>query len=150
MNASLPLTFSDYWDIAVRRKWLILGTICVCLAIAGLLCLLLPRTYRSSTLILVEDQKIPESYVKGIVGGNIEGRLIMIKQQVMSRTMLSRVVDEFKLYEAEVRSDGLEGVIERMRKSIKVETVGNALSAKTIEAFSISFEDRDPMVAMKV
>jgi len=150
MTPSLPLTLSDYWDIAVRRKWLILGTICVCLAIAGLLCVFLPKTYRSSTLILVEDQKIPESYVKGIVGGNIEGRLIMIKQQVMSRTMLSRVVEEFKLYQAEVARDGMEGVIERMRKSVKVETVGNALSVKSVEAFSISFEDGNPTVAMKV
>src|SRR6266487_5249530 len=150
MTPSLPLTISDYWDIAVRRKWLILGTICVCLGIAGLLCLVLPKTYRSTTLILVEDQKIPESYVKGIFAGNIEGRLIMIKQQVMSRTMLNRVVDEFKLYQTEVGRDGIEGVIERMRTSVKVETVGNALSAKSIEAFSISFEDRDPTVAMKV
>src|SRR5438093_8134402 len=150
MTPSLPLTMSDYWDIAVRRKWLILGTICVCLAIAGLLCLFLPKTYRSSTLILVEDQKIPESYVKGIVGSNIEGRLIMIKQQVMSRTMLSRVVEEFKLYQAEVAQNGVEGVIERMRKSVKVETVGNASSVKSIDAFSISFEDGNPTVAMKV
>src|SRR5438270_10942848 len=79
MTPSLPLTISDYWDIAVRRKWLILGTICVCLAIAGLLCLVLPKTYRSTTLILVEDQKIPESYEKGIFAANIEGRLSMIK-----------------------------------------------------------------------
>src|SRR5438552_262762 len=150
MTPSLPLTISDYWDIAVRRKWLIMGTICVCLGIAGLLCLVLPKTYRSTTLILVEGQKIPESYVKGIIESNIEGRLIMIKQQVMSRTMLSRVVDEFKLYQAEVARDGVEGVIERMRNSVKVETVGNALASKSVEAFSISFEDRDPTVAMKV
>ena len=51
----------------------------------------------------------------------------MIKQQVMSRTMLNRVVDEFKLYQAEVGRDGIEGVIERMRNSVKVETVGNPL-----------------------
>ena len=73
MNPSLPLTLSDYWDIAVRRKRPFWDPICVCLAIAGLLCLLLPKTYRSSTLILVEDQKIPETYVKGIFAGNIRG-----------------------------------------------------------------------------
>ena len=55
-----------------------------------ILCIVLPRNYRSSTLIVVEDQKIPENYVKGIVGSNVEERLTMIQQQVMSRTLLSR------------------------------------------------------------
>src|SRR5436190_21439976 len=151
MNAVVTLTLVDYWHIAVRRKWLILGAVLCSLGVAGILCLVLPKSYRSSTLILVEDQKIPEDYVKAIVGGSIEGRLIMIKQQVMSRTLLSKVVEEFKLYPDDVRSAGFEEVIEKMRESIKVETVGSSgARGKTVEAFSISFAHEDPMVAMKV
>src|SRR5207245_5879078 len=105
----------------------------------------------SNTLILVEDQKIPEDYVKAIVGGRIEERLTMIQQQVMSRTLLSRVMEEFKLYQSEVRRYGLETVIEEMRKNVKVETVGTTgARGKSVEAFSISFAHEDPMTAMKV
>jgi len=151
MNESLPITFYDYLSMAARRKWLIIGAVLLSLGIAGILALVLPKSYRSSTLILVEDQKIPEDYVKAIVGGSIEGRLIMIKQQVMSRTLLSKVVEEFKLYPDDVRSAGFEEVIEKMRESIKVETVGSSgARGKTVEAFSISFAHEDPMVAMKV
>jgi succinoglycan biosynthesis transport protein ExoP len=149
MNASLPLTVSDYWHIATRRKWIIIGSILTALGIAGLLVLILPKSFRSSTLILVETQKIPEEYVRAIVGGNIEERLIMIQQQVMSRTLLSRVVNEFKLYEGDLQQSGLEDVIEGMRKNVKVDTVGGG-SRGRIEAFSISFTHGDPMTAMKV
>ena len=151
MNAAAPLTLADYWNIAIRRKWLIVGAILLSVAVAGLLCVVLPKSYRSSTLILVEDQKIPEEYVKAIVGGGIEGRLTMIQQQVMSRTLLSRVMEEFKLYQSEVRQYGLETVIEDMRKDIKVQTVGTVgPRGKSVESFSISFSHEDPMTAMKV
>src|SRR2546426_4222641 len=151
MNAVVTLTLVDYWHLAVRRKWLILGTVLCSLGVAGILCLVLPKSYRSSTLILVEDQKIPEDYVKAIVGGRIEERLTMIQQQVMSRTLLSRVMEEFKLYQSEVRRYGLETVIEEMRKNIKVETVGTTgARGKSVEAFSLSFAHEDPMTAMKV
>src|SRR5713226_6154076 len=151
MTTAATLTLVDYWHIAVRRKWLIVGAILLSVAVAGLLCLVLPKSYRSSTLILVEDQKIPEDYVKAIVGGRIEERLTMIQQQVMSRTLLSRVIEEFKLYQSDVRQYGLETVIEDMRKNIKVETVGTAgARGKSVESFSISFAHEDPMTAMKI
>jgi polysaccharide biosynthesis transport protein len=146
----VPLSLSDYWQIAIHRKWLIAGVILLSLGIAGLLCLVLPKSYRSSTLILVEDQKMPQDYVKAIVGGNIEGRLIMIKQQVVSRTLLTRVIDEFKLFPKGGRAAGaLEDMIELMRKSIKVETVGSP-GTKGVEAFFISYAHTDPMMAMKI
>src|SRR5713101_3291331 len=112
MNATATLTLVDYGHIAVRRKWIILGCILLSLGVSGVLCMVLPKSFRSSTLILVEGQKIPEDYVKAIVGGGIEGRLTMIQQQVMSRTLLSRVIEEFKLYQSEVQPHALESVIE--------------------------------------
>jgi len=151
MNAAATLTLVDYWNIAVRRRWIILGCILLSLVVSGVLCKVLPKSYRSSTLILVEDQKIPEAYVKAIVGAGIEERLTMIQQQLMSRTLLSRVIEEFKLYQSEVRQSGLEAVIEGMRKNIKVETVGTAgPRGKSVESFSISFAHENPMTAMKV
>lgn len=144
-------TFRDYWELAARRKRLIAITTLTALLVAGILCLVLPKSYRSNTLVLVESQKIPEDYVKGIVGGTIEERLTMIQQQVMSRTLLTRVIDEFKLYADEVRQKGFDATIDDMRKSIKVETVGTVgTRGRSVEAFSISFAHEEPMTAMKV
>ena len=90
---------------------------------------------------MVEDQKIPENYVKGIVGSNVQERLTMIQQQVMSRTLLSQVINDFQLYQDEVKKEGLESVVEVVRKGIKVEMFGTpgGNSGGSIEAFKISF-----------
>ena len=147
----LSVMMREYWTIIVRRKWSVIGSILAGVVIAGVLCVVLPKSYRSSTLILIENQKIPDDYVKGIGGASIEERLTMIQQQVMSRTLLSQIIEEFKLYQGQVERDGLESVIERMRKAIKVETVGTIGSrGKSVEAVTISFAHEDPMTAMKV
>ena len=150
-TAQPPLTVHDYWNIAVRQKRLILGTILLSLIVAGVVCLVMPKSYRSSTLILVEGQKIPEDYVKGIVGGSVEERITMIQQYVMSRTLLSKVIEQFNLYQDDVRRYGLETVIEEMREIVKVKTVASAGNrGKGVEAFSVSFAHEDPVTAMKV
>lgn len=150
-NEPVSVVIQAFWAMIVRRKWLVMSSILAGVMVAGLLCLVLPKSYRSTTLILVEDQKIPEDYVKGIGGGSIEERVTMIQQQVMSRTLLSRTMEEFKLYERQVEKAGLESAIEEMRKSIKVETVGTAgPRGRSVEAVTISFSHEDPMTAMKV
>jgi polysaccharide biosynthesis transport protein len=145
------VTVREYWGILIRRKWMVIVSILAGIAIGSVLCVVLPKSYRSSTVILIENQKIPDEYVKGIGAGNIEERLMMIQQQVMSRALLSQILEEYKLYEGVVRRDGLESAIERLRKSIKVETVGaTGPRKKTVEAVTISFANEDPMTAMKV
>ena len=64
----VSVTIQEYWAIVVRRKWLVIGSVLAGVMIAGLLCVLLPKSYRSSTLILIENQKIPDDYVKSIGG----------------------------------------------------------------------------------
>lgn len=147
----MSVMIQEYWVAIVRKKWTVLSAILVGVAIAGVLCVVLPKSYRSSTLILIENQKIPDEYVKGIGGASIEERLTMIQQQVMSRTLLSQIIEQFGLYEGQVRREGIESAIERIRKSIKVETVGTSgARGKSVEAVTISFAHEDPMTAMKV
>ena len=147
----LSVIVGQYWASIVRRKLLVFLSILGGLAIAAILCVVLPKIYRSSTLILIENQKIPDDYVKGIGGASIEERLTMIQQQVMSRTLLSHIIEQFKLYERQVERDGLESAIDKIRKAIKVETVGTSGSGgKSVEAVTISFAHENPLTAMKV
>lgn len=147
----MSVTMREYWGILVRRKWTVLAAVLAGLVIGGVLCLVLPKSYRSSTLILIENQKIPDDYVKGIGAGNLEERLMMIQQQVMSRALLSQILEEHKLYGGVVKREGHESAIEKLRQSITVDMVGTSgPKRKTIEAVSISFANEDPMTAMKV
>lgn len=136
-------TPEDILQIAWRWKWLIvlpfvvlaLGTVVVSRA--------LPDQYRSSTLILVVPQRVPESYVRSTVTSSIEDRLQTINQQIMSRTRLERVILDFNLYQRDRQRGIMEDVVEQMRKDIKVDIVRG-------DAFSVSFVSPDPRTAMRV
>ena len=150
-NDPASVMMQVYWAMFVRRKWLVMSSILAGVMVAGALCLVLPKGYRSSTLILIENQKIPDDYVKGIGGASLEERLTLIQQQVMSRTLLSQIIEEFKLYEGRQDQEGLESTIEGLRKAIKVETVGTiGARGKSVETITISFSNKNPMTAMKV
>src|SRR6478736_730477 len=120
----------DYWHMVLRKKWLVLAIVIACVGGGGILCAVWPESYRSSTLILVESQKIPEDYVKALIGSSIEERLNSIQQQVMSRTLLTQMIQEFDLYPNAIRRDGNEVVIERLRKDINVTTTSATHSSR--------------------
>lgn len=151
MTNSIEPSLEDYWGIVLRRKWLILVSVLVATGVAIVLCVVLPKSYRSTTTVLVESQKIPESYVQSVVGGTIEERLTSIQQVVMSRSLLTQVAEEFHLLNEGISPEEKEGAINAMRRNVKVETVDSSgARGRSIEAFSISFAHEDPMIAMRV
>ncbi|GJL58117.1 MAG: hypothetical protein NPIRA03_09740 [Nitrospirales bacterium] len=137
----------DFWDLSVRRKWLILTFVILGIAIGGTLAWLKVDKYRSETVILIEQQKIPEKYVTSVVGGSTADRVSTMTQQVLSRTSLLKIIEEFHLYSEEIKDKGYEGLLEALRENIMIETKG---SGGQIEAFTISFAHREPITAMKV
>lgn len=137
-----------YIDIFWRRRiWVLIPSV-VGIVIAGALLFYLPKIYRSTTLILVEAQKVPEEYVRSAVTGTVEGRLSTIQQQILSRSLLQKIIDRFGLYRSEEEPDKIAGeeIFDRMRKNIEVRTVGS----RSVDAFSISFTGKDPETVMKV
>jgi polysaccharide chain length determinant protein (PEP-CTERM system associated) len=145
----------EFLDMVWRRKWLILGSAILSLAVAGAYCIVAPKQYRSETLILVEDQKIPELYVRGVAEGNLEQRIFLIQKQLTSRAILGDIVKEFNLYPEAVEIYGLDGGTSMLAQDLLVEMVGkgqrgNFVTRTGIDAFTVSFAHEDPSVAMKV
>src|SRR3989449_8511488 len=60
-QAVSSLTWEDYWAILCRRRWWLLLGVFVTWAIASITAWILAAEYRSETLILVEQQKVPRS-----------------------------------------------------------------------------------------
>ncbi|MCP9452170.1 MAG: AAA family ATPase [Nitrospira sp.] len=152
MNTPSDLTIADYLDIARRRKWLILGAIVGCLAASAALYEVLPKTYRSTTTILLEGQKIPENYVKTGVEGKVDSRLYAVQQIVMSRTLLAKIGEQFGLITPQMSILERESVVQRMRERTQVTKLrlGHLKGQDTTEGFTLSFDYTDPVIAMKV
>ena len=143
------LDVSDYLEILRRRIGVQLVCLLVGLVGAGVVFLVVPKVYRSSTLILVESQKVPIEFIKPVTVDTIEERLISIQQQIFSRTLLQKIIEEFGLYKDDLKSKPLEDVIEDMRKDMKVTTETDRLR-RNIQAFTIAYEGNEPLTVMKV
>ncbi len=137
----------DIIEIVLRRRWFIIIPFCLSIIAGIYLSFTLPKIYRASTLILVQAQRVPTNYVRSVISAGIESRINMISQQIMSRTNLENIIDQFKLFsEPEHEKMYMEDKIEDIRKRISV----NIRSRRGADAFAISFEDTDPERVMRV
>jgi polysaccharide chain length determinant protein (PEP-CTERM system associated) len=133
----------DIAIIAWRRKWwAILPAIVITAAVYSWV-RTLPNLYRSDTLILVVPQRVPESYVRSTVTTRIEDRLQAITQQILSRTRLERIIQDFNLYGEARKTAIMEDVVDRMRANIQVQVVKG-------DAFRVSFTSDEARTAMRV
>jgi len=157
--------FHVYLEMLVRRKWLVGILLVVCTGFAVVTAFRIKPVYRSTTVILVEKQQIPESYVTPTDRTPFTQRLDTIRQQIMSRQNLEKIVEEFKLYPEAAYPSRLHTALNKIGIPIKpaviskedlLAMVGKDIEAKIIgdrgsgDAFSISFSGTDPFVTMQV
>ena len=136
------LTLHDYVDIARRRVLVMLVTFIVVVATVSAFALLLPPVYQSSGTILIESQQISKDIIASSVSGYVNERIQVIKQRVMTRENLLRIMKKYNLFHDKNESRVTSELIYDLRKRINIELQGGSgRGAKTI-AFSISFEDR--------
>ncbi|MFB3813642.1 MAG: GumC family protein [Terriglobales bacterium] len=117
------MNLQDYWAILVRRRWWLLAPVFLCWAAAWVTSWIIPPQYRSETLILIEQQKVPEQYVASNITVDLQEQLQSMTQQILSRTRLQRIIDQFHLYASEKHRLSPDEVVDRMRKDINIELV---------------------------
>lgn len=140
---------SEYLKILQRRKWLIiLPTIAIFTAVTWVV-LKLPDIYQSTTLIVVKPSTLPNSVVPTSEEDNLTRQLASITQVVTSRSSLEPLITKYDLYRAErARGEAMEGIIEMMHDSIKVNL--NTSRNDITNGFDISFRYRDPKTTQAV
>ena len=109
---------------------------------------ILPSRYKSTTLILVEQPTMPKDYVTPNVADNLQERLDSITQQILSRTNLLHIIEEFNLYTREPGETTPDEKVESMRKDVEIELVKDTRNQVT--AFNVSYSSRNPRVAQQV
>jgi polysaccharide chain length determinant protein (PEP-CTERM system associated) len=111
----------DYLEIFWQRKWWFILPLIIGAITATLYSYSLPPTYRSSTLILVEAQKIPTQYVSPTDTSSVTERLSTIKQQILSRTNLQKIAQQFGLHQQQstTPSAAQGGIAARLKRQAK-------------------------------
>src|SRR5438874_4510874 len=130
------------------RRW-VMVSILFGWSLGVAIALVLPARYRSETLILVEQQRVPEHYVEPNVAADVQQRLRSMSEQILSRTRLSGIISKFRLYGGNIPQMDMQALVDRMRKDIGIDLV-KAGPGDQISAFKVSYSAPNPVVAQQV
>ena len=151
------MNVKDYLAAFHRRRKLILLTGLGLLTVSLTLAFLWPPTYKSTATILIEEQEIPSDLVRSTITSYADQRIETIKQQVMSRTTLWKVVEQFNLYREQRKDSPAEEVVKNFIKNIEVEVISADVVDKRTQhptkatiAFTVTYQNRSPELAQKV
>nr|WP_320193825.1 Wzz/FepE/Etk N-terminal domain-containing protein [uncultured Desulfobacter sp.] len=138
-------------DILIRGKWILIIPLCISLTLGLAYTLTADKTYEASTLILVQPPRVPTSYVQSVVSSSITERISTISQQILSRSNLEKIMDQFDLFEDD-QDMYLEDKIEMLRERIqvKIEKKHSTRRKEEADTFSISFVGNDPKRVMQI
>jgi polysaccharide chain length determinant protein (PEP-CTERM system associated) len=142
-NTGKFFDIQSYFKMGLRRKWYIIIPLTLSVIISFGVYKYLPKVYRASTVILVQAQKVPESYVRPTLIEPVTERLNTISQEILSRSRLETVINEFNLYSDLLGKLHMEEIVDMMRTKIEVKV-------QRPNAFSVSFEGTEPGTVMKV
>src|SRR5881628_928201 len=143
--------FTITWALALLRRHTRLATVVfgAVLASAATFAISLPDVYRSRATVLVEHPGTAVGVGKSLIAVELETRLQMISQEVLSQTRLMALMDRFDLY-PEIRMLGEDaGAVERLRRDIQVKLT-RAEGGRRPVAFSIVFRWRHPETVARV
>jgi succinoglycan biosynthesis transport protein ExoP len=87
----------DYVSVLRRRKWWFIVPIVLSIVVAAGLAMLLPREYTSEAEIGIADPTLSPELLRGVQSLDAQERQRAISQQLLSRTVLERVVREENL-----------------------------------------------------
>jgi polysaccharide chain length determinant protein (PEP-CTERM system associated) len=141
----------DYIDILRRHRSWILGPTFAGLVLGVLVAYLWPDSYLASGLIRIVPPKVPAQLVPTNLTEAMTQKVMGIHQNIVSRPVLTNVIQTYNLYPDERKRKPMEDVIEEMRRDIRVgqlQGLGRGMSNGS--AFSVSYSYSDKRLATQV
>jgi succinoglycan biosynthesis transport protein ExoP len=133
--------------ILTRRRWWILTAAC-CITVAVVpVALRLPDKYVSQATLQVALPQVSQRYVQPDNSTSIPAVEAM-KVEILSRTQLLKIIDDFGLYAKIKDPPGL--LVERMLKDIDIELLGTTQGREDFSALTITFTAESPRLAKEV
>jgi len=125
MVENRELGIPDYMAAIRRRAKVILIPMLMATIAGYLVSRVIPPRYTSQALILIEDQTVPQGYVKPVITEDILLRLTTMQQQVLSHARLQPMVERLGLARS---GKSVEDVIAAIRSGLDVEPVQPGVS----------------------
>ncbi len=147
----------EYVSILKRHKGKMLLTGLLVLFTSIGLAIFLTPTYTSTATILIEQPIISNDLVDSTISSYAEQQVQRIRQRVLSRPNLRRIIDKFQLYRERLDRDTWTTILEDMEQAISVEMISadvldprSGRATKATIAFQVGFSHESPQVSQRV
>lgn len=141
------LSPEDYLAILKKRWWILAIPALLLPVLAFAASYLVQPTYTSQTLVLVEQQKVPDTLVKPVIAEDISARLASMKEQILSRSRLQPILERFNLFAGNHMN--MDDRLDLMRKNIDIKPIQSEVAQK-YPGFYISFKASEARTAQAV
>ncbi len=142
------LTAEDYVSILKRRGWIILVPAILLTLIAFGVSFFITPQFTSQTLVLIDQQKVPDNYVKPVIASDLDSRLASMKEQMLSRSRIQPIIDRYNLGG---KGMSMDDRIDTVRKDIVIKPIHSEISRSGgLPGFFIFFTANDAHTAQLV
>ena len=143
------LNVEDYLNMLKRRWWVIaIPAVIVPILAVGATFFVTPQ-YQSSSLVLIDQQKVPAGFVQPVVTEALDTRLAYMREQILSRSSIEPIINQYNLYGDEHLT--MDARVDLTRKAIQVEPATSDLARSNgLPGFRVLFTAKDPHTAQQV
>ncbi|MBZ5667238.1 MAG: lipopolysaccharide biosynthesis protein [Acidobacteriia bacterium] len=159
MSENRELTMDDYLAMLRRRLKVILIPALLAPLAGFMVSYVFPPKYTSQSTVLVEGQKVPDSYVQPVITSDFSQRIQTLSQEVLAPSRLRPVIRSLAL----VKPDDEGKLISQIQQNMQVEPVITSMSAaaagakkkkpssqEAVPGFNVNYTDSDPVRAQKI
>ena len=121
-NQQSPMDMiTRYLNLLFMRNKLLIACVLLAVSAAPFFYLKIPNIYESSASIIYKEQNVNPSRMSPDEGMQIQEMVNTVTQQVLSRTNLEKLIQDFNLYPEMRKLVPIDDIIERLReKDIQV------------------------------
>jgi polysaccharide chain length determinant protein (PEP-CTERM system associated) len=153
-NFSIPrraLDVEDYIDILRRHKGWVFGPFLLTLVASVVGVYFYPDSYESVALVKIVPQQVPQNMVQSAITQDMTDRISSMATTVLSRNVLTTIINNFDLYKSERKRLPMEDVVDNvMRKSLHIEPYLASSNGRNVPAFTVQFSYENRILANKV
>lgn len=139
----------DYVSVLRRRKWYLIVPIALSIVAGTLLAALWPREYVSEAQIGIAAPTLSPELLKGVSSLDREQRQLAISQQLLSRSVIERVVRDEQLDPGK----SVDEIAAKLRARVVVtvdQPIGRGESRNGLDSFKLGYTDASPSRAQTV
>jgi succinoglycan biosynthesis transport protein ExoP len=134
-----------FWGLIQKRRYIAIAVALLVISIFTWGSFFWPKTFEASTTVFIEKSSLLDPLIRGVgVPGNMEDTLRHLKNSLVTRNIMARVLKKLDLGVRNKKSAGRsEDLIDGIRNNLKIVTVKSGENNQT-DLFTISYRGGDP------